>query len=232
MPYPAINSMFDELVARGLQNYWKEEFVTSPTRRSSPASSTGCGCQQSTPQCMYPINGACQDIPADATAFGHRDASYACVIAGMWPDPALAARRGCGRTGQTFGMRSRCHQPARPRSTGARSGTGRIGIGNFGDGALRYGELWDDAVRAGTVGQPRFGQPRFGRPRFGGTRSNRSRSSGPRSGWVRSSGMDFRGGTGIRLRRGGWLSGLGPRGGWSAIWAIWRISSKRTGGFR
>jgi len=27
-------------------------------------------------------------VAADATAFGHRDATYAVVIAGMWPDPA------------------------------------------------------------------------------------------------------------------------------------------------
>ena len=37
---------------------------------------------------LYPINGAVQDVPADATAFGHRDANFAPVIAGMWPDPA------------------------------------------------------------------------------------------------------------------------------------------------
>ena len=37
---------------------------------------------------LYPINGACHDVAPDATAFGHRDATYACVIAGMWPDPA------------------------------------------------------------------------------------------------------------------------------------------------
>ena len=36
---------------------------------------------------LYPINGACHDVAADATAFGHRDATYAMVIAGMWPDP-------------------------------------------------------------------------------------------------------------------------------------------------
>ena len=37
---------------------------------------------------LYPIDGAVHDVAADATAFGHRDASYAPVIAGMWPDPA------------------------------------------------------------------------------------------------------------------------------------------------
>jgi FAD/FMN-containing dehydrogenase len=37
---------------------------------------------------IYPINGAVHDVPPDATAFGHRDAKYATVIAGMWPDPS------------------------------------------------------------------------------------------------------------------------------------------------
>ena len=37
---------------------------------------------------IYPINGACHDVADDGTAFGHRDASFATVIAGMWPDPA------------------------------------------------------------------------------------------------------------------------------------------------
>ena len=37
---------------------------------------------------FYPINGAFHDVSSDATAFGHRDANFALVIAGMWPDPA------------------------------------------------------------------------------------------------------------------------------------------------
>jgi len=36
---------------------------------------------------IYPINGAVHDVAPEATAFGHRDAKYATVIAGMWPDP-------------------------------------------------------------------------------------------------------------------------------------------------
>ncbi len=36
---------------------------------------------------IYPINGACHRVASDATAFGHRDANFATVIAGMWPDP-------------------------------------------------------------------------------------------------------------------------------------------------
>jgi len=37
---------------------------------------------------IYPINGACNRVPSDATAFAYRDAKFATVIAGMWPDPA------------------------------------------------------------------------------------------------------------------------------------------------
>jgi FAD/FMN-containing dehydrogenase len=37
---------------------------------------------------IYPINGACHRVAADATAFAYRDATFAPVIAGMWPDPA------------------------------------------------------------------------------------------------------------------------------------------------
>ena len=33
------------------------------------------------------LNGACHRVAPDATAFGHRDASFATVIAGMWEDP-------------------------------------------------------------------------------------------------------------------------------------------------
>ena len=37
---------------------------------------------------IYPINGACHRVAPDATAFAYRDANFAPVIAGMWPDPA------------------------------------------------------------------------------------------------------------------------------------------------
>jgi FAD/FMN-containing dehydrogenase len=37
---------------------------------------------------LYPINGAVRRVPSDATAFGHRDANFATVIVGCWPDPA------------------------------------------------------------------------------------------------------------------------------------------------
>ena len=37
---------------------------------------------------IYPINGAVHRVGATETAFAHREANFATVIAGMWPDPA------------------------------------------------------------------------------------------------------------------------------------------------
>jgi FAD/FMN-containing dehydrogenase len=90
MPYAALNAAFDPLLPRGLQHYWKAVYVRDLTDDAIaahlehgpriPAVNSAVH--------MYPINGAAHDIAVDATAFGHRDATYACVIAGMWPDPA------------------------------------------------------------------------------------------------------------------------------------------------
>jgi FAD/FMN-containing dehydrogenase len=90
MPYPVLNSLFDEFVPPGLQHYWKAVYVKDLTE-DAIAAHLEHGPRVpafSSTMHLYPVNGACHDIAPDATAFGHRDASYACVIAGMWPDPA------------------------------------------------------------------------------------------------------------------------------------------------
>ena len=90
MPYPALNSAFDALVPAGLQHYWKAAFVTELTDEAIAAHvehGSRVPVVNSTMH-LYPINGACHDVASDATAFGHRDAVFAPVIAGMWPDPA------------------------------------------------------------------------------------------------------------------------------------------------
>jgi FAD/FMN-containing dehydrogenase len=90
MPYAALNSAFDGLVPPGLQHYWKAAYVRDLTDEAiavhmehGPKVPT----VNSTVH-LYPVDGAVHDVPADATAFGHRDANFAPVIAGMWPDPA------------------------------------------------------------------------------------------------------------------------------------------------
>ncbi len=90
MPYPELNSAFDGLVPPGLQHYWKANFVrelTDEVINAHVEHGSKLPVVNSTVH-IYPIDGACHRVGADETAFGHRDASYAAVIAGMWPDPA------------------------------------------------------------------------------------------------------------------------------------------------
>ena len=90
MPYPALNSAFDGLVPPGLQHYWKANFVKELTDEAIAAHiehGPKIPAVNSTMH-IYPINGAVHRVASDATAFGHRDANFATVIAGMWPEPA------------------------------------------------------------------------------------------------------------------------------------------------
>lgn len=90
MPYPVLNSAFDELVGPGLQHYWKTAFATELTDGAIEAHLEYA--QQvptvNTAVHLYSINGACHRIAPQATAFANRDATFATVIGGMWPDPA------------------------------------------------------------------------------------------------------------------------------------------------
>jgi FAD/FMN-containing dehydrogenase len=93
MPYPALNSAFDGLLPAGLQHYWKADFVKELTDDAIDAHvehGPKVPCVQSTMH-VYPINGAVHRVGPDETAFAYRDVEFACVIAGMWPDPADTA---------------------------------------------------------------------------------------------------------------------------------------------
>jgi FAD/FMN-containing dehydrogenase len=90
MPYPALNSAFDALYPPGLHHYWKANFVKELSDEAIEAHLTygpNAPTVHSTMH-LYPINGAAHRVPSDATAFGHRDASFATVIVGCWPDAA------------------------------------------------------------------------------------------------------------------------------------------------
>ncbi|CRK58343.1 probable oxidoreductase [Alloactinosynnema sp. L-07] len=90
MPYPALNSAFDALLPPGLQHYWKANFVTELTDDAIAAHlehGPKLPALNSTMH-IYPINGACHRVATEDTAFAYRDANFATVIAGMWPDPA------------------------------------------------------------------------------------------------------------------------------------------------
>jgi len=90
MPFPTLNSLFDGLLPPGLQHYWKAVFggeLTDVAIEAHMKFGPKVPVVNSTTH-IYPINGAVHDVAPDATAFGHREAKYAVVVAGMWPDPA------------------------------------------------------------------------------------------------------------------------------------------------
>jgi FAD/FMN-containing dehydrogenase len=90
MPYPALNSAFDGLYPPDLQHYWKANFVKELTDDAIAAHvehGSKVPAMTSTMH-IYPINGAVHNVASDETAFAYRDANFATVIAGMWPDPA------------------------------------------------------------------------------------------------------------------------------------------------
>jgi FAD/FMN-containing dehydrogenase len=90
MPYPMINTLFDELLPAGLQNYWKGSFATELTDGAIDVH-LEYGPKIPTVHCamhIYPVNGAPHRVASDATAFAYRDATFATVIAGVWPDRA------------------------------------------------------------------------------------------------------------------------------------------------
>ena len=90
VPYPAINAAFDGLFPPGIRQYWKGNFVKELTDeaiaahvRHGPHAPT-----VSSTMHLYPINGACHDVAADATSFGHRDANFAMVVLAASDNPA------------------------------------------------------------------------------------------------------------------------------------------------
>ena len=90
MPFPALNSAFDDLVPKGMQNYWKADFATEITDEAIAAHIEH---GRKTPHIsssmhIHPMNGAAQRVSADETAFGHRDKNFSLVIVGIWDDPA------------------------------------------------------------------------------------------------------------------------------------------------
>jgi FAD/FMN-containing dehydrogenase len=90
VPFPVLQSAFDGLVPKGMQNYWKADFVSEI---SDEAIDAHIEHGKRTPHVsssmhLHAINGAAQRVGPDDTAFGHRDKSFAPVIVGIWDDPA------------------------------------------------------------------------------------------------------------------------------------------------
>ncbi|MFF8352140.1 FAD-binding oxidoreductase [Streptomyces chartreusis] len=92
MPYPVINTLFDDLVPAGLYHYWKGSFT-----QSLPDGVVGTLVEYgaSTPSIqsvtvIFPIDGACHRVGPEETAFSYRDADYAIALS-----PTLTTREDC-----------------------------------------------------------------------------------------------------------------------------------------
>ncbi len=92
MPFTGIQGVFDPLYQKGLQWYWRADFVrdlpdAAIERHVEFAHTLPSG--HSTMH-MYPIDGAVHDVGETDTPFSYRDVTWAEVIVGVDPDPANA----------------------------------------------------------------------------------------------------------------------------------------------
>jgi FAD/FMN-containing dehydrogenase len=92
MPFPAMQSLFDPFFPKGLQWYWKGDFVRS---LSDEAIDTHIARAAEAPSALslmhlYPIDGAVHRVPKDATAWSARDSAFSMVIAAIDADPQRA----------------------------------------------------------------------------------------------------------------------------------------------
>jgi FAD/FMN-containing dehydrogenase len=92
MPFTAMQALFDPFFPKGLQWYWKGDYVRSlpdeaiDTHIAQAAQAPSEICLMH----LYPIDGAVRRVAKDATAWGARDATWSMVIAAIDPDPAKA----------------------------------------------------------------------------------------------------------------------------------------------
>ena len=92
MPFPAMQGLFDPFFPKGLQWYWKGDFVKDLPDAAIDAHISAIANAPSDLCLMhlYPIDGAVQKVAKDATPWGARDARWSMVIAAIDADPAKA----------------------------------------------------------------------------------------------------------------------------------------------
>ena len=92
IPYTALQTLFDPLVPKGLQWYWKGDFVKTLPDAAIDAHIAHAARVPSPISAMhlYPIDGAVHRQKKAATAWSCRDATWSMVIYGADPDPAKA----------------------------------------------------------------------------------------------------------------------------------------------
>jgi hypothetical protein len=102
MPFPAMQSLFDPFFPKGLQWYWKGDFVESLPDEAIDTHIKQAANAPSELSLMhlYPIDGAVHRVDKDETAWRARDATWSMVIAGIDSDPQKAGQ--LMRWGKTY----------------------------------------------------------------------------------------------------------------------------------
>jgi FAD/FMN-containing dehydrogenase len=92
MPFPAMQALFDPFFPKGLQWYWKGDFVKALPDEAIETHMAQAARAPSELSLMhlYPIDGAVHRVAKDATAWRARDATWSMVIAGISADPKQA----------------------------------------------------------------------------------------------------------------------------------------------
>ncbi|WP_026554877.1 FAD-binding oxidoreductase [Arthrobacter sp. 35W] len=90
LPYPALNTLFDALQPKGMQAYWKADFLSELSDGALSVAIEHGGRIPSLESAnhFYSIDGAVQRVGPDESAFAYRNVNFAPVIAGQWNDPA------------------------------------------------------------------------------------------------------------------------------------------------
>jgi FAD/FMN-containing dehydrogenase len=100
LPFPAMQALFDPFFPKGLQWYWKGDFVKALPDEAieTHIAQAARAPSQLSLMHLYPIDGAVHRVAKDATAWSARDATWSMVITGVSADPKQAdALRTWGR---------------------------------------------------------------------------------------------------------------------------------------
>jgi FAD/FMN-containing dehydrogenase len=92
MPYTALQSLFDPLYPKGLQWYWKGDFVKELPDAAIEAH-IAYAAKLPSPFCgmhLYPIDGAVHQWKRQDTAWNCREATWSMAIVAVDPDPSAA----------------------------------------------------------------------------------------------------------------------------------------------
>lgn len=92
MPFPALQTLFDPLLPKGLQWYWKGHFVKDLSDGAIDVHLQYAAKAPSELSLMhlYPIDGAVHKVGETETAWSYRNATWSMVIAGIAPEPGKA----------------------------------------------------------------------------------------------------------------------------------------------